>query len=510
MINFENTYSQLPEVLYEKISERYFAQPRILKLNDSLAHNMGLDFTSLTQQDLAQLLTSGFSKNIKTHPIALAYAGHQFAHFVPQLGDGRALLVGEIICAVSEKINSQSTHKKPQRFDLHLKGSGQTRFSRNGDGRATLNSVLREYIISEALHGLNIPTTRSLSICLTGESIQREEVFPGAVLGRIAKSHIRVGTFQYANHISTEVLKQLADYTIARHDADLENSFVVDSSNKYKHFFKRVVERQKNLLVQWMTSGFIHGVMNTDNTSISGETIDFGPCAFMDEFDPSTVYSFIDRHGRYAYGNQPSIAQWNLLQLGHALGPLLTDSSTEYKVESEKFIQDTLNQFSEDFNQDFKKSILKKMGLGFNSASVEEDFLLQEFHELMYKHKADYTLSFRSLSEILKEQKPFETSLFSTDNPEIISWKNRWLKKVQSNAKQTELIKELETTNPIYIPRNHLVEKAIQDAVHHQNLSTFEKLVEVLKNPYQLHADHKNWILPPKESERVQHTFCGT
>ena len=497
MIHFQNTYSQLPEALYENIKERYFPEPKILKLNDSLIQQLGLDFSHLSENDLAQLLTSGFSKNIKTHPLALAYAGHQFGYYVPQLGDGRAVLVGEIL------------DTRHQRFDLHLKGSGQTRFSRRGDGRATLNSVLREYIMSEALHGLNVPTTRSLSICATGESVQREEVLPGAVLGRIAQSHIRVGTFQYANSLSVEALKQLADYAIQRHDADLEKISAVDGMNKYMHFFRRVVQRQKNLLVQWMSLGFIHGVMNTDNMAISGETIDFGPCAFMDEFDPSTVYSFIDRHGRYAYGNQPQIAQWNLLQLGHALTPLFLDSSSENKKEN--FIQSTLNQFSEDFNHDFKKTILKKMGLDFAESVPEDDELVQEFHQLMYTHKADYTLSFRSLSEILKGHAALEKSLFAnTQSSEIHSWKDRWLKKMTAHTNQKQLIQVLESVNPLYIPRNHLVEKAIQDAVHNQNLNTFEKWVEVLKNPYQLHADHQDWILPPKESERVQHTFCGT
>lgn len=518
LINFEYTYLQLPDSLYENIPERYFSRPRVVKLNADLIQNLGLDFSGLNETDIAQLLTSGFSKPVETHPLALGYAGFQFGHFVPQLGDGRALLVGEIVRHARstdvDQLRNNSKTATTERFDLHLKGSGQTRYSRRGDGRATLNSVLREYIISEAMHGLNIPTTRSLSVCLTGETVQREENFPGAVLGRIAQSHIRIGTFQYAVSLSLDTLRALADYAIRRHDPELDiqskNISTAADLNKYQRFFKNVVRRQKNLLVQWMATGFIHGVMNTDNVAISGETIDFGPCAFMDEFDPSTVYSFIDRQGRYAYSNQPAMAQWNLLQLGNTLSPLFSDSPTKHKATNENFIQDALKQFSEDFNNDFKKFVLKKMGLNTDAPTASDEALLQEFHELMHTFKADYTLSFRSLSELLKNKPPLEKSLFSFDAPEILSWKGRWLKEVSVTAELHQLIANLESLNPLYIPRNHLVEKAIHDAVNDQNFKTFEDLVAVLKSPYQIHVNHKDWLLPPTDSEKIQNTYCGT
>lgn len=467
----------------ESITERFYSNPQILNLNQDLLKKFGLESFSTSIPDLAHLLTTGFSKAVKTKPVAQAYAGHQFGHYVPQLGDGRAVLVGELF------------DTKNKRFDLHLKGSGQTKFSRAGDGRATLSSVIREYILSEALYGLNIPTTRSLSISLTGENVAREKDFPGAVLARIASSHLRVGSFQYAKAQSQDHLVKLANYVIQRHDSGLR---VSTDLNIYQQFYQNVINRQKSLILNWMNVGFIHGVMNTDNMTISGETIDFGPCAFMDHFDPNTVFSFIDKRGRYAYANQPAIAQWNLMQLGLSLSSLFSDDEKK----SELFIQKELERFGQEFESEYVQLNFKKLGLDQNSDSN----LVNEFYQLLYKYKADYTWSFRSLSQVLRSEPVSRHSLLSLPHDDIQTWKKNWLKNFvsQNKADQLDLI------NPAVIPRNHLVENALHQAVEFNNFTEMEKLLEALKNPFTDHLIGGDWMRPPTAEEKVNYTFCGT
>lgn len=487
MINFKYSYSGLPNELYETIQFRQFANPLVILLNNELLLDLNLNWK--IENDLGHLLSSGFSTSISTKPIAFGYAGHQFGHYVPQLGDGRALLVGEF------------TDKQGRIFDLHLKGSGATKYSRQGDGKATLGATIKEYIVSEALFHLGIPSTRPLAITLTGETIQREESFPGAVLARVTQSHIRVGTFQYAQHFSKETLKALADYTIKRHYPDLID---VNENKKYQLFYEKVVRKQKDLIIQWMSMGFIHGVMNTDNMTIAGQTIDFGPCAFMDQFDPEAVFSFIDRHGRYAYNNQPAIAQWNLKQLGVSLKELLSVSGIK---EAEAFIQNQLNNFSKEFSNDFKKRSLMKMGL---IGGENDEEILQDFHQLMYRYRADYTLSFRSLSKILKNETPYSQSVLAIEKDDVKMWIRKWVNRVSELGLKLEVANQLELINPIYIPRNHLVEKAIQEVLRHNNYTFLTELNSVLKTPYHLSKNHLDWINPARPEEQVQYTYCGT
>jgi uncharacterized protein YdiU (UPF0061 family) len=422
-------------------------------------------------------------------PIALAYAGHQFGNFVNQLGDGRAVLLGEV-----------STPNQ-ERFDMQLKGSGQTRFSRQGDGRSPLGPVIREYVVSEAMNALGIPSTRSLAAVTTGEKVFREVILPGGILTRIAKSHIRVGTFEYfATQKNTENLKTLADYTIKRHFLSLK-----DVANPYLSLLEIVSERQIELISKWMGVGFIHGVMNTDNTSIVGETIDYGPCAFMDEYNPSTVFSSIDAHGRYAFGNQPLIAQWNMACFANSLLGLI-DKDTE-KATSKA--QKVINNFPNKMSEAVMSVMCKKIGLDSTKTNSQE--ALTKLLRIMLDNKSDYTLTFRYLSEIIKGKRDSSFKQQFLEHNQISNWLKEWkeLIKDQDLAKK-EIVLSMESSNPVFIPRNHLVERAIEAAVENNDFSEMKTLLTILSKPYEEQSKYGEYMKPPKPLEVVHQTFCGT
>ena len=484
---FDNSYNGLPQEFFERINPVPVQDPQLIIFNDNLAKTLGID-ESKTRKQLAEL----FSGNVipkGSSPIALAYAGHQFGQFVSQLGDGRAVLLGEI-----------STPEQ-KHYDIQLKGSGQTKFSRQGDGRAPLGPVIREYIVSEAMHALGIPSTRSLAAVTTGEKVYRETALPGGILTRIAESHIRVGTFEYfAAQNKIENLKTLAEYTIKRHFPLLK-----DSRNSYLSLLKIVCDRQIELIAKWMGIGFIHGVMNTDNTSIVGETIDYGPCAFMDSYNPSTVFSSIDAHGRYAFGNQPSIAHWNMACFANCLAPLIDQDSDK----AEEQAQEVINQFPNKMKVALMTVMCKKIGLKSTNSNSQET--LQKLLSIMLDNESDYTLTFRYLSEIIKGK---GNTLFKKqflEHKQISNWLKEWtdLIKDQSLSKK-EIALSMESSNPVFIPRNHLVERAIEAAVENNDFSEMKTLLAILNRPYEEQSSYSDFMKPPKPHEVVHQTFCGT
>ena len=484
---FDNSYNGLPQEFFERINPVPVQDPQLIIFNDNLAKTLGID-ESKTRKQLAEL----FSGNVipkGSSPIALAYAGHQFGQFVSQLGDGRAVLLGEI-----------STPEQ-KHYDIQLKGSGQTKFSRQGDGRAPLGPVIREYIVSEAMHALGIPSTRSLAAVTTGEKVYRETALPGGILTRIAESHIRVGTFEYfAAQNKIENLKTLAEYTIKRHFPSLK-----DSTNCYLSLLEQVCDRQIELIAKWMGIGFIHGVMNTDNTSIVGETIDYGPCAFMDSYNPSTVFSSIDAHGRYAFGNQPSIAHWNMACFANCLAPLIDQDSDK----AEEQAQEVINQFPNKMKVALMTVMCKKIGLKSTNSNSQET--LQKLLSIMLDNESDYTLTFRYLSEIIKGK---GNTLFKKqflEHKQISNWLKEWtdLIKDQSLSKK-EIALSMESSNPVFIPRNHLVERAIEAAVENNDFSEMKTLLAILNRPYEEQSSYSDFMKPPKPHEVVHQTFCGT
>jgi uncharacterized protein YdiU (UPF0061 family) len=484
---FDNSYNNLPQEFFERINPVPVQDPQLIIFNDNLAKTLGID-ESKTRKQLAEL----FSGNVipkGSSPIALAYAGHQFGQFVSQLGDGRAVLLGEI-----------STPEQ-KHYDIQLKGSGQTKFSRQGDGRAPLGPVIREYIVSEAMHALGIPSTRSLAAVTTGEKVYRETALPGGILTRIAESHIRVGTFEYfASQNKIENLKTLAEYTIKRHFPLLK-----DSRNSYLSLLELVCDRQIELIAKWMGIGFIHGVMNTDNTSIVGETIDYGPCAFMDSYNPSTVFSSIDAHGRYAFGNQPSIAHWNMACFANCLAPLIDQDSDK----AEEQAQEVINQFPNKMKVALMTVMCKKIGLKSTNSNSQET--LQKLLSIMLDNESDYTLTFRYLSEIIKGK---GNTLFKKqflEHKQISNWLKEWtdLIKDQSLSKK-EIALSMESSNPVFIPRNHLVERAIEAAVENNDFSEMKTLLAILNRPYEEQSSYSDFMKPPKPHEVVHQTFCGT
>lgn len=474
--NFQNSYLELPDILYQKTNPTPVSDPKLIVFNQKLADSLGLN---LKNDDYVMFL-SGNKLPANAAGIAQAYSGHQYGYYT-NLGDGRALLLGEHI---SPDFN---------RFDIQLKGSGPTRYSRRGDGRAALSPMLREYLISEAMYFLNIPTTRSLAVTLTGEEVYRENVSPGAVLTRVAKSHIRVGTFQFiAAHNDLDLLKTFSDYTIKRHfpNSELEK-------DKYLSFFKSVCKNQSYLIGKWMLVGFIHGVMNTDNMSISGETIDYGPCAFMDEYNVNTVFSSIDKHGRYAYSQQIPIAAWNLARLAECLLPLFSNK----KEEALTLAEEVLKKFVEETNDFFLNGLLKKIGI-FNVANKDQ-LILQELLRLMEKYKADFTVTFRDLANPLSsEQNLFKQSEFH-------NWHQKWLKRIQSqNINIDQIYLNMNQINPSVIPRNHIVDKALRNA-DLGDYKLFHEFLDVLAKPFA--GNHKKlFTTPPLSTEKIHKTFCGT
>lgn len=477
--NFDNSYIHLPEKLYHKQNPTPVPSPELVILNKPLAESLGLDAKALQSSGIKVFAGNDIPEGAL--PIAQAYAGHQFGHFT-MLGDGRALLLGEQITPDG------------MRVDIQLKGSGRTPYSRGGDGRAALGPMLREYIISEALNNLKIPTTRSLAVVTTGKKTIREKDLPGAILTRIASSHIRVGTFQYiATYGSIEELRLLADYTLQRHFPD-----VAAEENRYISFLKEVVKRQAQLIAKWQLVGFIHGVMNTDNMAISGESIDFGPCAFMDTYDPNTVFSSIDTRGRYAYGNQPRIAAWNLARFAETLLPLLHDSEDE----SLRMANEEISDFLEIYHKFWIDGMRKK--LGFFSEDEVDESIVKELLNIMERYKADYTNTFRNLTiDKFDGMDLFSTTEFST-------WRDKWEKRLlRENKTKEESKMVMKDNNPAIIPRNHRVEEALEAAEREGDLSVMEKLLNVLSNPFAYSAEQEEYsVLPP--TTRPYRTFCGT
>ena len=476
--HFDHSYIKLPKDFFVKQPPIKVLNPKLILFNEPLLKSLGLDKESLSLEAWTNIF-SGNEIPEKAYPIAQAYAGHQFGHFT-LLGDGRAVLLGEQISPDSE------------RFDIQFKGSGQTPYSRRGDGRAALGPMLREYIISEAMHALNIPTTRSLAVTATGESVMREELLPGAILTRVAKSHIRVGTFQFVSTLNdVNKLKILADYTIDRHYSECK-----EEANPYLAFLNAVISRQAILVSQWMHVGFIHGVMNTDNMSISGETIDYGPCAFMDRYHPETVFSSIDRQGRYAYRNQAPIAQWNLARFAETLLPLIDQD----KDKSIQLASQSVNGFSDQFQMAWLKGMRQKLGL-FDENPSDID-LINELLILMQKNKADYTLTFRHLSSnAIVNDTIFEDESFK-------AWYKKWLNRIQKQKEGEERSKLMMLRhNPVVIPRNYLVEKALSLAVQDQDYRFLNDFIAALKKPYE---DSKVFSEPPLEEDKSYQTFCGT
>jgi uncharacterized protein YdiU (UPF0061 family) len=487
---FDNSYARLPERFFERLPPTPVAEPGLIRVNENLALQLGLSPEQLTTPEGIEVL-AGNRVPEGSEPLAMAYAGFQFGNWVPQLGDGRAILLGELI------------DRDGVRRDIQLKGAGPTPFSRRGDGRAGVGPVLREYIVSEAMAHLGIATTRSLAAVTTGEQIVRDTTLPGAVLTRVAQSHIRVGTFQFfAARRDVEAIRVLADHVIARHYPAAS-----EADQPYLALLGAVIDRQAELIAGWQWVGFIHGVMNTDNMSISGETIDYGPCAFMDSYDPGTVYSSIDRMGRYAYANQPSIAQWNLGGFAQALLPLLSDDEDAAVA----LATDVLETFADRFEDFYRARLRRKLGLGEardDDAALAEDLLTR-----MADNRADSTLTFRRLCDVLEEGSGAQervSELFQ-DPAAFDDWAVRWRKRLASEGgAHAERRRDMRSVNPAFIPRNHLVEEVIKAAVEEGDFAPFQQLGDVLASPYDDQLGRERYTAPPRPDQVVHQTFCGT
>lgn len=480
--NFDNSYATLPSSFYARLNPTPVAAPKIVVVNDALAEVLGLD-TQALHGDEGLAVFAGNRLPEGATPLAQAYAGHQFGYFT-MLGDGRAILLGEQITPDG------------QRFDIQLKGSGRTPYSRGGDGRAALGPMLREYIISEAMHALGIPTTRSLAVVTTGEFIVRETLLPGAILTRVAASHLRVGTFQFAAGLrNREYLQILADYALKRHDPDVDPT----SPDRYLQLLHHVIERQAALVARWQLVGFIHGVMNTDNMTISGETIDYGPCAFMDTYDPATVFSSIDRQGRYAYGNQPHIAGWNLARFAETLLPLLHDDQSK----AVELAQEAVSGFADRYHEYWLSGMRAKLGLYHHEA--DDAVLIDDLLSLMKRHQADFTNTFRALTLDLPDLLPIGVS------GEGIEWYERWRARLKRQFVSLDVVHErMKQANPAVIPRNHRVEEALEAAVNLGDLTAMERLLSVLADPYAYSPEQEEYAAPPPPSTQPYRTFCGT
>ena len=477
--HFDNTYSKLSKIFSEEIKPTPVHDPNLLILNEKLAKDLNLNFSKINKKNLAKIF-AGNTLPKETTTIAQAYAGHQFGHFT-MLGDGRAVLLGEHLA------------NKNNRFDIQFKGSGRTSFSRSGDGRAVLGPMLREYIISEAIHALNIPTTRSLAVVSTGEKVVRENLLPGAILTRVASSHIRVGTFQYiAAKQNLDELNILVDYTINRHYPEIKSS-----KNKALDLLNLVMQKQCQLVVNWMRVGFIHGVMNTDNMAISGETIDYGPCAFMDVYDPKTVFSSIDKFGRYAFSNQPPITKWNLARFAECLIPLINKNETE----AIKIATETIDNFQKIYEEKWLNMMRDKLGI-FGEDQHDKK-LIYDLLNWMEENKADYTNTFCYLMDVKINNS--QTYI----NKNFINWKNKWEKRISinSNSKYNSL-KLMKKTNPLVIPRNHKVEEALI-AANVNNFEIMNKLLSVLEKPYEYHKYISDFQSSSLDNKKYV-TFCGT
>lgn len=478
----DNSYSRLPHTFFTKQGPTAVRTPELAVLNEPLAAELGLNVRELRQENGVSVL-AGNSVPDGAAPLAQAYAGHQFGYFT-MLGDGRALLLGEQLTPSGK------------RMDIQLKGSGRTPYSRRGDGRAALGPMLREYIISEAMYALGIPTTRSLAVVSTGEPVIRETVLPGAVLTRVAASHLRVGTFQYAaNRGSTDELRALADYALKRHFPKVK----AEGRERYLALLHEVIKRQASLIAQWQLVGFIHGVMNTDNMAISGETIDYGPCAFMDSYSPATVFSSIDTHGRYAYGNQPGIGAWNVTRFAEALLPLLHEDEEE----AVKLAEDTIGEYNGLYRGNWLVGMRAKLGL--SNEEPEDELLIRDLLQWMEKNRADFTNTFRALTWGLTE----DSSL--VQSPEFVRWMERWQARLGRQQSTEDAVHQLmRSSNPSVIPRNHRVEAALEAAVEHGDYSVMERLLAVLAAPYAYTPEQEEYAAPPEPSACAYQTFCGT
>ena len=477
---FENSYLQLPKNMQSKQLPEKVKNPKIVLINNNLSNELGINLSNLDPEYLA-LVFSGNQLPTGSDTIAMAYAGHQFGHFTI-LGDGRAILIGEHI------------NNKKQRYEIQFKGSGKTEFSRNGDGKAALGPMLREYIISEAMYHLNIPTTRSLAVVKTDEKVIRETELTRAILTRVASSHIRVGTFQYfAYKKDDESLKSLVNYSIDRHYAEIKNS-----ENIYINLIDRLMDKQIDLVVNWMRVGFIHGVMNTDNMALSGETIDYGPCAFMDKYDPKTVFSSIDHFGRYAYYNQPSITKWNLARFAECLIPFLDTN----KDEAIKIATNKINEFDKKYEKKWLKMMSDKIGL--LDTEKEDEVLILDLLQWMHSNKADYTNTFYNLIN----EKIFSNQVY--DNADFLTWKDRWKMRLSKYKNKMDKVEEkMKFSNPIIIPRNYKVEEALS-AAESGDMSLVEILLKALEKPYENNSNLKDFQITEKLNKSGYKTFCGT
>jgi uncharacterized protein YdiU (UPF0061 family) len=476
--HFDNTYSKLPKSFLENIKPVPVKDPKLVILNKNLAEQLNLDFSKFSENDLAKIF-SGNNLPDGSETIAQAYAGHQFGHFT-MLGDGRAVMLGEHL------------DKDQKRYDIQFKGSGRTSFSRSGDGRAVLGPMLREYIISEAMHALNIPTTRSLAVVSTGEEVVREQMLPGAILTRVASSHIRVGTFQYiAATQNPDDLKTLFNYTIDRHYPEIKQS-----ETKALDLLNLLMKKQCELVINWMRVGFIHGVMNTDNMTVSGETIDYGPCAFMDQYHPQTVFSSIDQHGRYSYNNQPRITKWNLARFAECIIPLI-DKNEESAI---KIATETIDNFQNIYENKWLNMMRDKLGLfGKDKNDLK---LINDLLHWMNSNQADYTNTFCHLMNVNSNN----DSKYKDKN--FINWFQQWESRVLVNNGSTEKsINLMKKNNPTVVPRNHKVEEALE-AANNNDLSLTKKLLSILDKPYDNQNDIENYQSPSNNNE--YQTFCGT
>ncbi len=484
LFDFDNSFAAaLPELVlpWEPVA---VPDPDLVAFNAELAALISADGDALRGEHGVAVLAGNVVPG-NTEPVAMAYAGHQFGHYSPRLGDGRALLLGEVATADGGRV------------DIHLKGSGRTPFSRGGDGRATVGPMLREYLIAESMHALGIPTGRALAVVLTGEDIMRQKPEPGAVLTRVAASHLRVGTFEYAVRLEDRsVIKRLADYAIERHHPSL-----IGQPSSYLEFLRAVVESQATLIAQWMAVGFIHGVMNTDNMTISGETIDYGPCAFMDRYDQRTVYSSIDHQGRYAFGNQPTIAHWNLTRLAETLLAVMADDAGTEPEDLIPTVTEVLDSFGERFQSRWQSIMGAKLGLSAGAEGDQE--LLRSLLTMLGEQQIDYTSFLRSLAGVLRgnESAPEAT----------IEWVESWRRRVTEGGRSPgEVASAMDAVNPIYIPRNHLVDEALV-AAEGGNMDPFNELLSVIEDPFTERPGLGRYAQPaPDGFDRTFRTFCGT
>ncbi|MBV1877876.1 MAG: YdiU family protein [Pseudomonadales bacterium] len=491
-ITFENTYTDLPAHFYSRLKPTPVSSPGLIRCNDALCKTLLID-PGWISSDAGVKFVAGNFIPAGADPIATVYAGHQFGNWNPQLGDGRAILMGEV------------KDQHGQRYDIQLKGSGPTPYSRGGDGRAPLGPILREYIVSEAMHALAVPTCRSLAAVTTGDSVHREQTLPGAVIARVAKSHIRIGTFQFfaaqEDHVA---LKALYDHVIKRHYAA-----AMEQENPTQAMFMMVMQRAATLVAHWQSLGFIHGVMNTDNILLSGETIDYGPCAFIDAFDPNKVFSSIDRNGRYAYSNQPGIMHWNLSNLAQCLLPLLHENQDTALT----LAQDMINQFPDLMRQAYLEKLTAKLGI--QHIQPDDIKLIEELLNLMTEQASDFTLTFRYLADLVDAKSAAKSvsgvaEEFQLDDA-FKPWIARWQQRLAAENVPPEALKiRLLTANPIFIPRNHLIQAAIEAATNQQNFQPFNELVDLLSKPFDFKADFAHYARPPNADQIVQNTFCGT